>query len=322
MPELYPLVFQPILRRYLWGGRRLASVLNKPIGDQPCAESWEVCDRGDDQSVVRDGPWAGRRLGDLVREEGPALLGRHHPQPQFPLLLKFLDAAQKLSLQVHPDDARAATLDPPDRGKTEAWVVLAAEPGSRIYAGLKRGFDRPALERELQRGTAELCLNAFEPRVGDCIFVPAGLVHALGAGLLVVELQQASDTTWRLYDWGRLGPDGQPRQLHIDEALEAIDDRLGPASPQVPQPTDRPFVERLVACEHFVWDRWRLDAQESIGGDDRFHLLAVLQGGLQIATGGKITTLPKGETALLPAALGRVALIPQNRAVLLDAYLP
>src|SRR5262249_21657736 len=128
------------------------------------AESWEVCDHGKDQSLVVEGDVAGMSLGDLVQQRGKELLGRHHPQAQYPLLFKFIDAHRPLSVQVHPDDARAALLTPPDLGKTEAWVILSADPGSLIYAGLKRGFDRPALERELSRGTCELCLHRFEPK--------------------------------------------------------------------------------------------------------------------------------------------------------------
>src|SRR5690606_25050283 len=128
----------------------------------------------------------------------------HAPQPRFPLLFKLLDAQKTLSVQVHPDDRRAALLNPPDYGKTEAWVVLDAEPGSLIYAGLKRGFDRHALAREIARGTVELCLHRFEPQPGDCVFIPAGVVHALGTGLLIAEIQQSSDTTYRLFDWNRV----------------------------------------------------------------------------------------------------------------------
>ena len=160
------------------------------------------------------------------------LLGRHHPQARFPLLLKFLDAADRLSLQVHPDDARAALLDPPDLGKTETWVVLEAAPGSLIYAGLKPGVDRAQFERELARGTCEACFHTFEPRAGDCIFLPAGTVHAIGGGLLMAELQQASDCTFRLFDWNRVGPDGKPRLLHVEQALEVINFAAGPVAPQ------------------------------------------------------------------------------------------
>jgi len=320
---LTPLRFEPIFRRYVWGGRRLGTVLGKPIGTETCAESWEVVDHGPDQSRVIAGPLAGMTLEDLVRDRGPELLGRNNPQARFPLLVKFLDAQQPLSVQVHPDDARAAKLDPPDLGKTEAWVVLAAEPGSLIYAGLKRGFDRPALAREVARGTCELCLHRFEPRAGDCIFLPAGTVHALGAGLLAAEIQQSSDTTYRLFDWNRLGPDGQPRPLHVEEALDAIDYQLGPVDPVAPAPTDRPWVSRLVDCDKFVLDRWDVSEPQAAGEADRSHILVALDGAVDVGRDPTGQPLSKGETLLLPAAAGPAMLTPRTpRVVLLDAYLP
>ncbi|HJT34255.1 MAG TPA: type I phosphomannose isomerase catalytic subunit [Pirellulales bacterium] len=320
---LYPLRFRPILRRYLWGGRRLGTHLGKPLAEgDDFAESWEVCDRGDDQSLVHAGSLAGTSLAELLATRGEEILGRHAPQPRFPLLFKFLDAQKTLSVQVHPDDARAARLAAPDLGKTEAWVVIEALPGSLIYAGLKRGFDRAALQRELARGTCELCLHRFEPRAGDCIFLPAGVVHAIGEGLLVAEIQQSSDVTYRLFDWNRLGPDGRPRVLHIEQALEAIDYAYGPAYPQTPQATDWPHIERLVACEQFVLDRWKLASPQHVSDDNRCHLLAVIDGEVLIEGEPEGTPLRRGATVLLPASLGHVEVRPVGTAVLLDAYLP
>ncbi len=232
MSVLYPLRFRPILRRYLWGGRRLAS-LGKQLGPgEDYAESWEIVDRPPDESVVLAGPLAGETLGGLVRRLGPQLMGRHALCERFPLLFKFLDAQHRLSIQVHPDDARAQQLTPPDLGKTEAWVVLDVEPHSYLYAGLLAGIDRDTLAGELERRTVELCCERIEPSVGDCFFLPPGVVHAIGPGLLVAEIQQASDTTYRLYDYDRLGPDGKPRQLHVEQALEAIDYEYGPVAAQ------------------------------------------------------------------------------------------
>lgn len=322
MTQLYPLRFEPILRHYLWGGRRLATELGKSLGDDPAAESWELCDREKDQSFVSAGPLAGVSLGELVRERGSELLGQHAPQPRFPLLFKFIDARQTLSVQVHPDDARAARLQPPDLGKTEAWYVMATEPGGTIYAGLKRGVDRSMLAREVARGTSDLCLNKFEARVGDCFFVPAGLPHAIGAGLLVAEIQQSSDTTYRLFDWNRVGPDGQPRPLHVEHALEAIDYGLSAVGPHPPQSAGYPGVERLIRCDKFVLDRWSMAAEQAIGGDDRCHCLAVVEGALSVSGDAKPVPLGRGGTILLPASVGKVSLRPQGRAVFLDAYLP
>lgn len=340
MPPLYPLKFHPVFKRYLWGGRRLAAVLGKPIGvGDDYAESWEVADHAQGESVVSFGPLAGAPLHQLVRDRGRELLGRHAPQPRFPLIFKYLDCQRDLSVQVHPNDAAAARLDPPDLGKTEAWLVLAAEPGSRIFAGLKSAIDRDTLACEVAKGRTELCLHSFEARAGQCVFIPAGTVHALGAGLLVAEIQQASDTTYRLFDWNRVGPDGQPRKLHLEESLAAINYAARQVYPQTPQPTRQPHVERLIACDKFVLDRWTVTKEVPLGGDDRFHILSVLEGEALIGVSSSeaasrplvgsttsnevsLLTLHRGQTVLLPACLPPVLLGTHDRTVLLDMYLP
>jgi mannose-6-phosphate isomerase len=315
-----PLCFSPLVKRALWGGRRLAE-LGKPLGDgADYAESWEIVDHGADQSTVIDGPWAGRTLGELTRNEGPALLGRHAPQSRFPLLFKFLDCRDRLSVQVHPNDTQAARLDPPDLGKTEAWVVLDALPGSKIYAGLKRGFDRHAFEREVARGTSELCLNTFEPRPGDCLFLPAGVVHAPGGGVLLAEIQQSSNATLRLYDWNRVGPDGKPRNLHIEAALNVIDYDYGPATPRAPAATRDPRVAILAACEKFVLERVELAAGDRwvIAGDGRFRILTVIGGTADVQG----VRLARGATCLLPACLAETTIAAEEPATMLVSYLP
>lgn len=320
---LYPLRFKPIFRRYIWGGRRLGETLGKAIGpESDYAESWEIVDHGEDQSVVIAGLLEGMTLHQLVTHRGAELLGRHHPQPRFPLLFKFLDAQQTLSVQVHPDDVRAARLDPPDYGKTEAWYVIDAAPGGMIFAGLKRGFDRDAMARELHRGTVVMCLHRFAAAVGDCVFLPAGMIHAIGGGLLVAEIQQSSDTTYRLFDWNRLGPDGQPRELHLEKGLEAVDDQLGPGEPRVPMPTDRPECVQLVECDKFVLRRWLLSSPTIIGGDDRCHVLAVVAGSITLAGDPVGEPLSLGGTALLPASCGALKIAPEREATLLEATLP
>ncbi len=323
MTDLYPLRFEPLFRRYIWGGRRLRTVLNKPIGPgEDYAESWEIVDHGKDQSVVAYGALQGSTLGELVAQRGAELFGRHHPQRQFPLLFKFLDAQRALSVQVHPDDQQAARLDPPDLGKTEAWVVIHADPGSLIYAGLRHGVARPALQAAIDSGATESCLHSFPVQAGDCVFIPAGTVHALGAGLVVAEIQQASDTTFRLFDWNRVGTDGKPRPLHIQAGLDAIDFSRGPVAPQQPQPTESPDVQRLVACDKFALDRRHVRQPAVIGGDQRFHLLVVLSGRVQLDGDPSGRSLERGETALLPAALGAVQIYPADLAVVLDVYIP
>jgi mannose-6-phosphate isomerase len=309
---LPPLVLTPIYRRYLWGGRGFTQALGRdlPPGDD-YAESWELVDRGSDQSVVAHGRLAGTTLGSLVHDHGAELLGRHAPQPAFPLLFKFLDACHDLSVQVHPDDERAAHLDPPDRGKTEAWYVVAAAPGSRIYAGLRADVDHAALAAALATGTCGDLLHSFTPRPGDCIFIPAGTVHAIGAGLLVAEIQQSSDVTFRLHDWNRVGPDGRPRPLHIAAGLEAVT-RFGPVHPVEPRPTDDPAVTRLVDSPFFRLDRVTplaaAPAQPGrweVGGDDGCHFLAVLSGQVRCADHWGLPPLARGACVLLPASAGR-----------------
>ncbi len=318
MNPWYPLRFQPLLRRYLWGGHRLQTLLGKNIGEEACAESWEIVDRGADQSVVINGPLTGWTLHQLITRHGPEMLGRHHPRDRFPLLLKYLDCQQDLSVQVHPNDQQAAKLDPPDLGKTEAWVVLHADPDSRIYAGLKSGVDRQHLEECIGAGRVTECLHSFPPKVGDCVFIPAGTVHALGAGLVVAEIQQASDTTFRLYDWNRVGPDGRPRTLHVPQALQVIDYEIGPVSPQPAPAPDGPAIQRLVACDKFLLDRRVFDTTHRLGEGDCLHLLAVVGGRFSVAD----TTLKPGDVMLLPAAADGIRCQPMDRAVVLDITLP
>jgi mannose-6-phosphate isomerase len=322
MSALYPLRFQPILRRYLWGSRRLES-LGKQLGiGSDYAESWEIVDRGPDQSVVLAGALAGKTLGELVRDHQQALFGRHAGQERFPLLFKFLDANERLSIQVHPDDARARERDPPDLGKSEAWVILGAEPRSYVLAGLLRGITRTMLASELERRTVELSCARVEPRVGDCFYLPPGVVHAIGPGLLVAQIQQASDTTYRLYDFDRVGADGVPRTLHVAEALECIDYDYGPVTAQTPQPTGQPGVEQLVAGDKFVLDRFKVRGTSRMGGGQRCHILAVIEGSLSVAGDPQGAPLTRGGVVLLPAELGEVEVQAAGDTVVLDAYLP
>ena len=180
--------------------------------------------------------------------------------------------------------------------------ILSADPGSRIYAGLRPGVGRQQLADAIGEGTCEKLLHDFQPKAGDCLFIPAGTVHALGAGLLVAEVQQSSDTTFRLYDWNRVGPDGKPRPLHVEQGLAAVDFQRGPVAPAQPQPTDHPWVSRLVGCEKFIMDRWDFDRPQAIGGDDRFHIICILQGAVRIDGDPQIAPLSKGGTAPCPPA--------------------
>ncbi len=219
----------------------------KVPGPGEWAESWEIVDHGEDQSVVVDGQWQGWSLRKLIEQYPDEILGDQPSTLQFPLLLKYLDCNRVLSVQVHPDDAYGATLSPPDLGKTEAWYVVEADPEAVVYAGLRPGVTADSLRRAIQEGKTEETLHVIHPKAGDCIFIPAGTVHALGAGLVVAEIQQASDTTFRLYDWNRVDASGKGRPLHIEQAMDVIDFRRGPVVPCVPHVISRDSIAWWIA---------------------------------------------------------------------------
>ncbi len=321
----YPLRFQPILRRLIWGGRRLGTVLHKPIGNETdYAESWEVADYRDQVSVVADGPLAGSTIRELLHARGPELLGAAlGRRDQFPLLVKYIDAHQVLSVQVHPNDELGRKLAN-DNGKTEAWVIVAAEPGSVIYAGLNRGVGRAAFEQAIRSGAVEPLLHRFEPKPGDCILIEAGTVHAIGAGVLLAEIQQMSDATFRIDDWGRVGPDGKPRPLHVEQALASIDFERGPVNPLTPQAFASGAGEkheRLARSAYFALERFTLEppATATVGLLDRFTIVMALEGLADVrhASWSWSVNLETGQTLLLPAAVGSCAIVPRGRAVIL-----
>jgi mannose-6-phosphate isomerase len=302
---LYPLRFTPLFKRLIWGGRRLATVLGKAIGPEPdYAESWELADHGSDVSRVANGPLAGTSLRELIELRSADLLGADLAGlEQFPLLVKVLDAQRDLSVQVHPDDALGHRLVQ-DNGKTEAWVILEAEPGSRIYAGLQPGTTREAFARAIEWGEVEPLLHRFEPHPGDCVFIPAGTVHAIGAGVLLAEIQQMSDATFRVFDWNRVGPDGRPRTLHVAESLEATDYDAPPVRPIAADASQA--VQPLVSCPYFTMERHWLGDGGRVGSLDlggRFAIVMGLSGRTVVRSGGQGEVVERGETVLLPASL-------------------
>ncbi len=319
---LHPLLFSPLYRQYLWGGRRFERLFDRGLPREGVvAESWELVDRGDEQSIVTAGPLAGTPLGELVRGRGRELLGDLLPPGPFPLLFKFLDACLDLSVQVHPDDPRAARLVPPDRGKTEAWYVIDAEPGSRIYAGLVPGTTRERLREVIGEGRAAELLAGFEAKPGDCVFIPAGTVHAIGAGIVIAEIQQSSDVTYRLFDWNRVGPDGRPRPLHVEAGLEAVT-QFEPVGPVVPATTADPAVKRLVDCPFFRLDEVRPQGDWRTGGDGRFRFLAVIRGRVRLEDRWSLPPLTAGRCVLLPAAIGPQRIEGDQGTTLLEISIP
>jgi mannose-6-phosphate isomerase len=326
MVPLYPLRFHPILRRLIWGGRRLGTVLHKPICDESdYAESWEVSDYHDQVSVVEEGSLAGTTIRELVHSRGGELLGSALlPRDQFPLLVKFIDAHQPLSVQVHPNDDLGRRLAG-DNGKTETWVIIDAEPGSVIYAGLKAGVGRDELLKAIESGTVEPLLHRIEPRRGDSILIEAGTVHAIGAGVLLAEIQEMSDTTFRVYDWGRVGADGKPRTLHIERAMQSIDFERGPVEPI--RPEREPIAgggarERLSRSAYFALERLKLGGPTGVGTSNRFTILMGLGGTAEIRSGRDRTRLDFGQTVLLPAAVGSCEIVPLDAAEVLTCIVP
>ncbi len=322
---LPPLVFEPLLKRIRWGGRRLGSHLQKVIGDgEDYAESWELADHGNDQSRVSDGPLAGYTLRQLMQSHSQELLGQQAGLTQFPLLIKFLDARDWLSLQVHPDDRRARLFHPVENGKTEAWVILDARPESRICAGLNQGVDESALREGLRSGNIEELLHLVPVKPGDCVFVPAGTVHAIGPGILLAEVQQQSDLTFRLHDWGRVDANGQPREIHIEPSIACIDFDPGLVFPVAPVALcDQSHAfEELVRCEYFVIRRHRAVESFEISTSNRFRVLMFLQGRGVVSTSGGTESAKTGTTVLIPAESNRVLITPHERVEVLEILCP
>lgn len=220
---LYPLQFQPIFKERVWGGQKLRHLYKKDIPDTvPVGESWEISDRPGDVNCILAGPLAGKDLRWLMDNHRESVLGQAQPfDGRFPLLIKLLDAQEKLSLQVHPPAHAAGQLG--GEPKTEMWVVTDAEPNAELFVGLKHGVSKDAFTEKLQTGSVAECFHRIPVKPGDAMFVPSGRVHAIGGGCVLLEVQQNSDTTFRVFDWNRSGLDGKPRQLHIQESLQCID---------------------------------------------------------------------------------------------------
>jgi len=323
---LYPLRFEPIYQYRLWGGRRLAKLLAAPLpDDEPIGEAWLLSDRDQHASRVADGPLQGATIRQLLEQSPEQMLGKCAGRFQrFPLLLKFLDARDVLSVQVHPADGKTALLPPGESGKTEAWVVLETDPNSRIYAGLQSGTTADVLRRALAQRTVADQLASFAPRPGDAVFIKAGTVHSL-ADVVVFEVQQNSDVTFRLYDWDRVDTKtGQRRALHVDQALACIDfsqGAIGPTTPVV-ESTTPVRRERLVDCAHFRLWRLRGETPFTVGMAGAPRVLVCIDGAGQLEHGADIHAVRKGDVLLLPAVVGACAFRPRGVVNLLEVAMP
>jgi mannose-6-phosphate isomerase len=323
---LYPLRFEPIYQYRLWGARHLASLLTTPLPAGPVGEAWLLSDRDDHQSRVTDGPQKGQSIGQLLQQFPKQIMGKLDGRfPRFPLLLKFLDVHEMLSVQVHPTKANTNLLPAGETPKTEAWVVLEAGTQSRIYAGLNLDTTEADLRRALTNGTVADHLACLTPKPGDAIFLRAGTVHSLGGDLVVFEIQQNSDVTFRLYDWDHIDPKtGKPRALQVDKAIACIDFAEGPVSrvTSVLETTTPVERERLFHCEHFWLWRLRGQAPFTVGAVNLLRVLVCLEGDGRIEHGDATYAIGKGDVFLLPAVIGTCVFRPRGAVNLLEIAIP
>jgi len=326
---IHPLIFEPILKPRIWGGDRLARLLGKSPSDQPIGESWEVADLEHDQSRVTAGPAKGQSLGELVKRWGADLVGDAPlVDGRFPLLLKYLDAQENLSVQVHPDATMAGQSGGGVRIKHEAWYVIAADKGGCIYRGLKVGVTREDFTAAIQRGDCDQLLNRIPVAPGQCYYLPSGTVHALGAGVLVAEVQTPSDVTFRVFDWNRVDPaTGQPRDLHIDKAMACIDFDHQPIRGEERSHVASVWttVTRLVTCDSFIIERVRMI--EGYDGEIPYAQLVVwmvLEGRGVIAYDDNRERLAfgRGDTVVLPGGLADARLTTLSDCTWLEITVP
>lgn len=312
----YPLLFRPVYKDYPWGGMRIIRHFHRREPAGIYAESWEISDHPDGTTVVARGPWKGRTLAELMTAHARAILGPHYPEKVFPLLIKIIDARETLSVQVHPDDVAARRWG--GEPKTEVWFTLDVTTGSGVYAGLEPGTTRNRLVRALRNGEIEKVLRFVPLLPRDVIFIPGGRVHAIGKGCLLLEVQQRSNTTYRLYDWNRRDKNNRKRPLHIPQALRVI--RWNDSAPvklvrtRLPAPAGQ-LRERVAKTNFFTIERYL--ARESLQPVARSRIpsgevIFVVHGKVTIKSGAHSCSAGAGQTVLLPYALRTYTILPQQ----------
>ena len=314
---LYPLTFHPLFKERVWGGRNLERLYRKPIPPSvPVGESWEITDRPEGISVISNGALAGMTLRELMLKQRQDVLGKSAADSgPFPLLIKILDATDTLSVQVHPPAAVALQLK--GEPKTEMWYIADATPEAALYAGLKRGVGRDEFERRIKDGTVADCLHRIPVRTGDAMFLPSGRLHAIGAGNVIFEIQQNSDTTYRVFDWNRAGLDGKPRELHIEQSLMSINFQdFEPGLIQSIYSRNPTMKSRYVVDDPL----FRVDAYQVKRGlrwylrSESMQIIGVLRGQMEVLHGDTTVALEAGGFCLLPACLERVTLMARTQA--------
>jgi len=325
MNNLYPLKFEPILKDKIWGGTKLAKLFSKPTDSEKLGESWELSGVENEESVVTNGFLQGNNLSELLEIYMGELVGDKVVDMyglQFPLLFKLIDANQNLSIQVHPDDEIAY-----DRhnsyGKTEMWYVLDADPGAELIIGFINDCERDEYLDALDAGEVENLLQKVPVSKGDVLFIPAGLVHAIGKGVVVAEIQQSSDITYRIYDYKRKDENGQERELHTDDAIDVMDFTAAREPKVLYQPVMNEIVP-LVQCDYFTTNLLQFDAAlaRNYAQIDSFVVYMCLEGSFVIGYNDTKTNVSKGETVLLPAIIDEVELYPEGEVTLLEVFIP
>ncbi len=304
-----PITFQPIFMERPWGGRRLETSFHFSLPpEKKIGELWSIVDRAEAQSIVVEGLLAGKTLHELWQEYREKVFGTIHlknPSQRFPLLCKLLDATEKLSLQVHPPEAVAKELG--GEPKTECWYILEADPGATIDAGLRRVITRETFEQALHKGKVSSTLHQIPVHTGESMLLPSGRLHALGKGIMIAEIQQNSDTTYRVFDWNRKGLDGKPRKLHLAESMASIN--FEDYEPSI-QPNDVPTI---ADCSYFKIEKWQLDKPRLANTENSFSLITCLTGCIRCGT----KTFSPGQFFLVPASMQNPILIPEAPATTL-----
>lgn len=318
---LYPLTFEPRFKERVWGARNIERLYGKPLpSGLRIGESWEITDRPDDVSVIRNGPLAGKDVRWLMERHSTELLGTAPAESgRFPLLIKILDANDKLSLQVHPPKSKAAALG--GEPKTEMWYIADAAPGADLFVGLKNGVTREGFESKLANGSVADCFHRLEVKRGDAMFLPSGRVHAIGGGNVIFEIQQNSDTTYRVFDWNRPGLDGKPRELHVSESLASInfDDFEPGLIPDMVLTGPKGSIRPLVNDSLFNVEALHLETGSELYWSERAcGIVGVVSGQFRVTGGGQTLELKAGDFCLLPAALEAATIAATHSGTLLN----
>ncbi len=317
MTELYPLRLSNVTKSPIWSGRKLSGEWKK--GEGAIGESWELCVRANENSIVENGALRGRTLAELIDTYGTALTGSDFSSDEFPLLIKLIDAGDDLSVQVHPDDVYAAQAEN-DRGKTEVWYIVDAEEGARIVFGLREGMGKRELAEAVERGRTEDVLNYVPVRAGETYFIPAGLPHAIGRGIIIAEIQQNCDLTYRVYDYGRVGADGKARELHIGKALDVIRDFSDGEIRDIRYSRAHGEIDDclLADCEYFRVSHLRVEGAVELPKSKKMRHLLVISGEGAMSLGKAEYKLEKGSSYLIPACVDALALNGMLEALLTD----